>query len=119
MGRLGAAMILAVGAALVAAAVASGHHGWSSYDDSREVALTGRIRSSSYEHPHVTVQLETEQRIWTVILPPPTRARAMGLTAELLGEGSVVRVAGYVHRSVPDEMRALRIAIGERVFRLR
>src|SRR5262249_46038747 len=37
---------------LVVGAVALAHHGWSDYDETRPLTLTGVIRASTYEQPH-------------------------------------------------------------------
>ena len=36
----------------LAPVVALAHHGWSSYDSSKVLTLTGTIREAGYEHPH-------------------------------------------------------------------
>lgn len=36
----------------VGAPGARAHHGWSGYDSSTTLALTGVIKASGYEHPH-------------------------------------------------------------------
>ena len=35
----------------LAPAVALAHHGWSGYDSSKELTITGIIKESGYEHP--------------------------------------------------------------------
>lgn len=34
------------------------HHGWSSYDETETLELTGVIRESSYGNPHGSVRLQ-------------------------------------------------------------
>jgi len=58
---------------LLAPAVALAHHGWSSYGSSTGLPLTGTIREAGYEHPHGFVKLETPDKIWLVVLVPPSR----------------------------------------------
>ena len=36
----------------LAATAALAHHGWSGYDSTRELTLTGTIKEAGYEHPH-------------------------------------------------------------------
>jgi len=43
--------------------LALAHHGWSSYDSSKVLTLTGTIREAGYEHPHGFVKLETPGKI--------------------------------------------------------
>ena len=47
----------------LAPAVALAHPGWSSYDSSKVLTLTGTIRETGYEHPHGFVKLETPGKI--------------------------------------------------------
>ena len=41
----------------LAPAVVLAHHGWSGYDSSKVLTLTGTIREVGYEHPHGFVKL--------------------------------------------------------------
>ncbi|MCS7171866.1 MAG: DUF6152 family protein [Armatimonadetes bacterium] len=98
---------------------ASAHHGWSQYDANRPVELTGLVREAAFEHPHVIIRLETPQRVWVVVLPPPTRAERMGLTPQALRPGTRATVVAYPHRTRPDEVRALRIVLEGQTLPLR
>jgi hypothetical protein len=51
-------VVAVVASAGAAAAPAAAHHGWSGYDSSKVLTLTGVIRESGYEHPHGHVRLE-------------------------------------------------------------
>ncbi len=55
------AAITGVALALMAGPAAA-HHGWSSYDASKEMTLDGVIKESGYEHPHGHVQLEVPRQ---------------------------------------------------------
>jgi hypothetical protein len=114
MGRT-AALILA--ASLAAGAYA--HHGWSEYDQSKLLKLSGRIVESGYEHPHGFVRLETPGRTWLCVLAPPSRMEVRGLARELLKPGGNVTVEGYANRGKPEEMRAERITAGGKTVELR
>jgi hypothetical protein len=100
-------------------APAAAHHGWSSYDSTRELTLTGTITESGYEHPHGHVRLDVPGKIWLVILAPPTRMEHRGLSASKLRTGTKATVVGYPHRSTADEMRAERITIDGATVELR
>ncbi len=104
---------------LVLSPAAFAHHGWSQYDADRSVELAGTVREASFEHPHVTLRLQTPQKAWFVVLPPPTRAERLGLTPQTLRPGASVTVIAYPHRSHPDEVRALRIVLEGRTILLR
>ena len=110
-------MVLAIVAMLTGTAVA--HHGWSGYDSTREMTLTGTIREAGYEHPHGFVSLASEGKVWRVVLAPPTRMENRGLPREMLKVGATATVVGYPNRSEPDELRAERITIGAKTTELR
>lgn len=98
---------------------ARAHHGWSEYDSSKLLKLSGRIASTGYEHPHGFVHLETPGKTWLCVLAPPSRMDARGLTKDLLKAGVQATLEGYPNRDKPDEMRAERITIGGKTVELR
>jgi len=110
--------LLAVGVLLFPVAVL-GHHGWSEYDGTQALKLTGKILESGYEHPHGFVKLETPGKTWMVVLAPPSRMEFRGLSKELLAPGSTASVEGYPNRSKPEEMRAERIRVAGKTVELR
>ena len=105
--------------ALGIAGLAHAHHGWSEYDSSKTLTLGGVIKESGYEHPHGHVRLETPGKTWLVVLAPPSRMNARGLSAGELKSGTRAEVVGYANRSKPEEMRAERITIGGKTIELR
>ena len=115
MRTLLAAMVVAL--ALPAAAIA--HHGWSGYDATKELRLTGTIAEAGYEHPHGFIHLDTPDKKWVVVLAPPSRMENRGLKREMLKPGTKATVVGYPHRSDAEEMRAERIIIGDKSTELR
>lgn len=98
---------------------AAAHHGWSEYDSSKELKLTGTISESGYEHPHGHIKLVTPGKTWIAVLAPPSRMTSRGLPPADLKVGSTVTVVGYPNRSKPDEMRAERIIVGSKTVELR
>ena len=112
-------LALACLAIVLVPATALAHHGWSGYDASRVLNLTGTIRDAGYEHPHGYVKLETPDKTWTVVLAPPSRMENRGLSREMLKPGTQASVVGYPNRSDPGEMRAERITIGDKTTELR
>ena len=110
-------MTLALAAILAGSALA--HHGWSGYDSTREMTLTGTIREAGYEHPHGFIALAADGKLWRVVLAPPTRMENRGLPREMLKVGATATVVGYPNRSEPDELRAERITIGAKTTELR
>jgi hypothetical protein len=95
------------------------HHGWSSYDSSRTLTLTGVIRASGYENPHGFVDLDAKEGQWHVVLAPPSRMESRGLPKAALKEGAKVTVEGYPHRTTKDELRAERITVEGKTVELR
>jgi hypothetical protein len=103
----------------LAAAPAIAHHGWSEYDSSKELTVTGRIVESGYEHPHGHIRLEAPGKTWLVVLAPPTRMENRGLPKEALRVGNTATVVGYQNRAKPEEMRAERITVDGKTIELR
>jgi hypothetical protein len=113
--RAGLLLLLLV----MTASPAAAHHGWSSYDSTKELTLTGTITEAGYEHPHGHVRLEVPGKVWLVVLAPPSRMTTRGLPASKLRAGSTATVVGYPHRNTDDEMRAERITIDGATVELR
>ena len=99
--------------------LAVAHHGWSEYDSTRLLKLTGRIAEFGYEHPHGYVKLETPGKTWQAVLAPPSRMEARGLPRDSLKAGMQVSVEGYQNRNKPEEMRAERIIVDGKTVELR
>jgi len=97
----------------------SAHHGWSEYDSTTPLKLSGKIVESGYEHPHGHVRLENAGKTWNVVLAPPSRMERRGLDKGMLKPGTSATVEGYANRSKPEELRAERISIGGKTFELR
>ena len=95
------------------------HHGWSEYDSSKVLKLTGKVVEAGYEHPHGHVRLEVPGKTWTVVLAPPSRMERRGLEKGMLKAGITATVEGYPNRDKPEELRAERIVIGSKTIELR
>ena len=111
-------IIVGILAGVVSGAVMA-HHGWSEYDSSKVLKLTGKIVESGYEHPHGHVRLEAEGKAWEVVLAPPSRMERRGLEKGALKPGASVSVEGYPNRGKPVEMRAERISVNGKTVELR
>jgi hypothetical protein len=105
--------------ALVYAPLATAHHGWSEYDSSKTLTLSGKILESGYEHPHGHIRLEAAGKTWHVVLAPPSRMQGRGLPRTALQPGATATVVGYSNRNKPDEMRAERITVEDKTVELR
>ena len=99
--------------------LAVAHHGWSEYDQTKTVKLTGTITQSGYEHPHGVIKLNADGKSWTIVLAPPFRMENRGLSKSDIANGSQVTVEGYINRSQHDELRAERITAGSKTVELR
>ena len=115
---------LAVGlaAGLLLAGAALAHHGWTGYDDDRELTLTGTIQQASYTNPHSMIRLQVTSpmaKTWVAVLAPPARMSRRGLTQEMLQVGATATVVGYPHTQKDEEMRAERIIISGKTIELR
>ena len=119
--RLAVPLVLGilVGSGSVGLQRAAAHHGWSGYDINQVLTLAGVIREAGYEHPHGFVRLEVPNKVWLVVLAPPSRMERRGLPAAMLKVGEEATVVGYPNRSDPNEMRAERITIGGKTVELR
>ena len=104
---------------LVAPLAAWAHHGWSEYDSTQTLSLTGKVVESGYEHPHGHVRLETPGKTWSVVLAPPSRMERRGLEKGALKPGASVTVEGYANRDKPEELRAERIRVNGKTIELR
>ena len=95
------------------------HHGWSEYDSSKLLKLSGKILEFGYEHPHGYIRLETPGKVWLCVLAPPSRMENRGLAKDLLKPGAPATLEGYANRAKPEEMRAERITVGGKTVELR
>jgi len=95
------------------------HHGWSEYEQTKLIKLTGKVTQSGYEHPHGFIKLTSDGKEWVAVLAPPFRMENRGLLKTDIADGAQVTVEGYVNRSKPDEMRAERITVSNKTIELR
>jgi hypothetical protein len=140
--RPGAALAL-IAALLVGVvpAPAFAHHGWSGYDSSTLLTLSGTITDVQYGNPHVMVTLAVpaeeeaheegevheeghEEEIVdppsvTVVMAPPFRSESRGLAREMLVPGAAATFEGYLQKENALELRAERITIGDLTVELR
>jgi hypothetical protein len=115
----------------VGAGSAAAHHGWTSYDSTTLLILTGTITEVEYANPHVMIVLEVPAEpeedgsiedppeYLLVVLAPPSRSESRGMPREAVRPGATATVEGYLHRGNTLEMRAERMTIGDRSVELR
>ncbi|QNF33562.1 hypothetical protein HUW51_12835 [Adhaeribacter swui] len=95
------------------------HHGWADYDQTKVLDYTGTIEEFTYENPHALAKVKQHDKVWTVYLAPTSRMESRGVPKAKLAKGNTVRVVGYPHKEVADEMRAERIFVDGKKFELR
>lgn len=111
--------ILAAGLVLALAAPAIAHHGWGSYDASKPLTITGQIKHSTYQYPHVHVMMDHEGNTWEITLAPPSRMEARKAVLAVVKEGNTMAAYGYASTARPHEMRAERITVNGTTYEMR
>ena len=95
------------------------HHGWSGYDNSKPVKLSGTVTEISYAYPHATIRLDVAGKHWLAVLAPPSRLSTRGIGSGDIKVGAQATVEGYPSREDAAEMRAERITLDGKVYELR
>lgn len=104
---------------MLAPAAALAHHGWSSYDATNTIRVTGPLASVSWGNPHGTATMNWQNKRWDVILAPVSRMEARGLTQEMIAPGKQVTLVGYPRKDGTAEMRVERVIVGDKTVELR
>lgn len=112
-------LVLGLGLLVLAAAPATAHHGWGSYDADNPITMQGAILSIALQNPHGEMTLEHEGATWLVTLAPLTRMNARGATGDILSEGVTVTAYGYPKRDGTPEIRAEWVEVNGQRFQLR
>lgn len=92
-----------VGALLLAGAVpvAMAHHGWGGqYDTTKEIELSGVVKSIQWTNPHVTFKLlvdggKATEKLWTIESNSVSALVRMGIDKNVVAVGSNVKVSGF------------------------
>ncbi|MGO4413033.1 hypothetical protein SAMN05216321_10993 [Cupriavidus sp. OV038] len=87
------------------------HHGWSTYDQTKPLTVTGKVVESHYENPHATIRVDAEGKRWFAVLAPVSRMESRGATQEKVAAGKQVTMVGYQSKEKADEMRVERITL--------
>jgi hypothetical protein len=95
------------------------HHGWGSYDAAKPVTVEGKVLTSTFENPHVTVTIQGQDKQWTVTLAPTSRMLTRGALQDLVAVGKTVSAYGYPSTRDANEMRAERITVDGKTFEMR
>ena len=95
------------------------HHGWANYNQDKVLDYTGVIQEFTFENPHATAKLKHKGKTWLTILAPTSRMEARNVPIDKLKKGNTLRVVGYPHKKIKNEMRIERIFIGTDKYELR
>ena len=63
--------------------------------------------------------MKGSDKVWTVTLAPTSRMRTRGATAEMVAVGKTIIAYGYPSTVQKDEMRAERITVDGKTYRVR
>ena len=103
--------------AIVTATLASGHHAAQvTYFTDQIIEVEGEITSLLWRNPHLrfTVNAPDAQGgtvLWNVESIPVTRLARVGVSADLVGVGQTVRVAGFPSRRSTNEVYAINMLL--------
>jgi len=95
------------------------HHGWGSYDAAKPITVAGKILTSKYENPHVTLTVQAPDKVWTLTLAPTSRMLNRGALVEMVAVGKTISAHGYASKVEKDEMRAKRITVDGKTVEMR
>lgn len=96
----------------------SAHHGWTWYGN-EDFSLTAVVVETDFGNPHDRLLVEADGQRWNLLLSPPSRSRAAGLTADKVKAGDSVTAHGH-RRSSGDlfEMKTERLQVGDQLYNL-
>ncbi|MET0940567.1 MAG: DUF6152 family protein [Mesorhizobium sp.] len=102
--------------AILAAAPALAHHGWS-WTDEGFFQLKGIITEVYIGNPHATLDVDAEGEIWRVELAPPSRTIAAGFTDQVAKKGDEVTAIGNRSKDHNEKrMKAVRIIVKGKTY---
>jgi hypothetical protein len=118
MRSLAMAAIAAALTASVAMPAAWAHHGWESYDASKQQKVTGKITELKWEQPHAILSVDSGGKKLEVWLSPLQRMVDRGLVKEALAAGKTVTVDAQPHTKNANEWKALVITVDGKDYNL-
>ena len=81
------------GAVLLAGGVASAHHSFAMFDQTRQVSITGTVKNFQWTNPHAFIELEApDGKLWSVELNSPNNLVRQGWKRTALKSGDKVTV---------------------------
>lgn len=111
--------LMLAAALMLMPSAAFAHHGWSSYDETRPITLTGPLGGVTWGNPHGTARMNWQGKRWAVVLAPVSRMEARGLTREMLAPNKRVTIVGYARRDGTPEVRLERVIVDGKTVEFR
>lgn len=111
--------LAAVALAVSIPAAALAHHGWSSYDESKPIVVTGTLLQVAWTNPHGSAQMRWRGKQWNVVLAPVSRMESRGLTSAMIDKGQTITLTGYARKDGTAEMRIERVKVVDKTIELR
>lgn len=112
----------ALAAAALSAFAMSGaafaHHGWSSYDPSKEQKVTGKVTELKWEQPHAILWIDSGGKKLEIWLSPLQRMVDRGLRKEALAAGKTITVLAQPSTANANEWKAINISVDGKEFDL-
>lgn len=96
--------------------LASGHHGWASFDPDLTVTLQGTVTDFHFTNPHCVVEFDVkdekgQHQKWQGELTSLNRLARKGWTATTMESGDEIKVSGYRARNGVPVIRITKIAV--------
>ena len=107
------------GLLLLTVAVNAHHSYVGKYDPKKSITISGTVSSVSYTNPHIFFSVTTSGGTWRVETESIQKARARGLTENLLATGKKARVTGWRARSGEAAIGMRTITIGGKSITMR
>ena len=105
--------------AVVSATVALGHHSAQViYDTDQVIEVEGEITRLLWRNPHIRFTINASDAqggtaLWDVESIPVTRLTRVGVSADLIGVGQTVRVAGFPSRRSANKVYAINMLLSD------
>lgn len=102
----------------VVPSIAQAHHGWSSYDSTKEFTLEAQLKSLRWANPHGGATLDWKGETWAVTLAPIARMESRGLKPEMLKPGTKVTLIGQPRADGTREMKIQQLILDGKTYNL-
>lgn len=118
-GKTRFALITAIAGIATLPTAVPAHHGWTGYDASKTMTVTAPLKDVTWANPHGGARITWQKKEWVVVLAPPARMEARGLTQAMLAADAPVTLVGQPRLDGTPEMKIERVTIGGKTIELR